>query len=197
MSVNRDNITWQSKDGSWSIGFYTFYNTGDTNDEDYDFEWDVDYDQSSFWWCRTGFKTPEAAMAAYCYNNANPGSTTIMKYAGNAKEAKEWDLIAFRFLNPEAAAEMDRKENRKRTLAHLKTLNEKIQNAPYILTSRVQVTFKLDDRSFTDLGVTSRELGYLREKGVWLEIAGRKVYNTKTKKVAENIRKIDIYRSSY
>lgn len=38
MSVNRENVIWQSADGTWNRGFYAY----DTWGEDH--EWDVEYD---------------------------------------------------------------------------------------------------------------------------------------------------------
>lgn len=75
MSVNRENVTWQAKDGTWSIGFFDFYATGDPMSEDWDFEWDVEYDFSKFNWTSHGHPTEEAAYEAW--DGANPGGTSI------------------------------------------------------------------------------------------------------------------------
>lgn len=69
MSVNRANVIWPSVDGTWNIGFYDFYQTGD------DYEWDVEYDYNRFNWASTGHRDENAAYAAW--DGANPGSSTI------------------------------------------------------------------------------------------------------------------------
>lgn len=96
MSFNRDNVTWQSPDGTWNLGFYTVHEGmvyGD--DEDYDPEWDVDYDYESFEWVTTGHATENAARAAW--KGANPGCTTIVTYsAESAERVAELDEMARR-----------------------------------------------------------------------------------------------------
>ena len=62
MSRNREHVTWQAPDGTWSIGFWD-YEPGDTSDPDYDPEWDVEYSDDRFWFLSTSHPTPEAAMA--------------------------------------------------------------------------------------------------------------------------------------
>jgi hypothetical protein len=91
MSFNRENVTWQGQDGRWSLGFYRVIE-GNVFDEDYDPEWDVDYDYSSFEWVRTGFRTAEAAELSY--DGANPGGTTIIEFAGNEARVAELDSMA-------------------------------------------------------------------------------------------------------
>lgn len=65
MSFNRESITWQAKDGTWSIGFFRATVIGD------DPEWDVDYDYRTFSWVSTGHPTEEAARDSW--NGPNPG----------------------------------------------------------------------------------------------------------------------------
>ncbi|WP_282795754.1 hypothetical protein [Streptomyces sp. CC224B] len=78
MSYNRDNVTWQSANGTWNIGFWRFEYTGDGTDEDFDAEWDVEYSHDGFWFLSTGHATPEAAMDAYCQEEPNPGMTLLI-----------------------------------------------------------------------------------------------------------------------
>lgn len=75
MSKNRENTTWQSRDGSWNIGFYDYYETGGHGDEDYDDEWDVEY-TNDFHWVSTGHATEYDAQAAW--RGANPGGGSII-----------------------------------------------------------------------------------------------------------------------
>lgn len=76
MSKNRENVVWQSADGSWSRGFFETYPTKSYDDEDYDDEWDVDYD--NFSWVSVGHPTEEAARAAW--DGANPGGSTAYAF---------------------------------------------------------------------------------------------------------------------
>ncbi len=88
MSCNRENVTWQSADGTWNRGFYRCYDVGDTSDPDWDYEWDVDYDFDRFEWVSVGHKTREAAHDSW--NGANPGGTIISEF--NPKYIKETEL---------------------------------------------------------------------------------------------------------
>ena len=68
-------MTWERADGTWAIGFWDFY-CPNSFDEDFDFEWDVEY-TDSFNWVSVGHSSPDAAMAEYCKTNANPGGSQI------------------------------------------------------------------------------------------------------------------------
>jgi len=79
MSKNRENITWQSKDGTWAIGFYDNYDTGSYDkDDDFDEEWAVEY-TGDFHWISAGHASPEEATKAW--RGANPGSGTVLSYS--------------------------------------------------------------------------------------------------------------------
>lgn len=86
MSCNRENTIWQSKDGTWSRGFYEFWPVNQ-DDPDWDFEWDVEYGDQ-FHWVRTGLPSRQAAEE--CWDGANPGG---------------YDSVAW---SPESAAECER-----------------------------------------------------------------------------------------
>lgn len=73
MSFNRENVIWQSPDGTWNRGFYDFYSTGESDDPDYDSEWGVDY-TDQFVRVRTGFRSQAAAEAYQPWGN--PGGHT-------------------------------------------------------------------------------------------------------------------------
>lgn len=79
MSCNRENVTWQAPNGTWSIGFWRFEWTVDPTDEDFDHEWSVEYFEDAFWYCSTGHTMPDAAMAAYRAEEANPITTEIVE----------------------------------------------------------------------------------------------------------------------
>ena len=81
MSKNRDNVTWQSQDGRWNIGFFTFYEVGNPMDPDFDPEWDVEYVGDSFWFASSGHQSPESAYEAYNRRYGNPGGTTVIPFS--------------------------------------------------------------------------------------------------------------------
>lgn len=101
MSVHRENVTWQSKDGKWNIGFWDFYDTKDCSDPDYDYEWDVEYHNDRFWFVSQGHSTPEAAYEAYCRYHANPGGTLIVPYFEEDVAKYEEYAANFRAANKE------------------------------------------------------------------------------------------------
>lgn len=93
MSCNRENVTWQSADGSWNIGFFDFYSVNQ-HSEDFDYEWDVEYDHSKFWFLSQGNRTPDAAYEAFTRCNSNPGGTTEVCWRGNEDECRRYDRMA-------------------------------------------------------------------------------------------------------
>ena len=65
MSHNRENVIWQSPNGTWNRGFFSFVVTGP------DDEWDVEYNHREFSWVATGLPNENAARDAW--HGANPG----------------------------------------------------------------------------------------------------------------------------
>lgn len=94
MSTNRENVIWKTRDGTWSIGFYDFYYTGDSSDEDFDHEWDVEYDFGRFNWVSTGHPTQESAMNAW--HGSNPGCHEIVEEPSAETDALDALVKAFR-----------------------------------------------------------------------------------------------------
>ncbi len=93
MSFNRENVIWQSKDGRWNRGFFTVHdNWWDGDSDDYDPEWDVEYDTTSFEWVATGFVEEQGAVDAW--DGANPGGWTTCVYRGNADACNRYDRMA-------------------------------------------------------------------------------------------------------
>jgi len=85
MSKNREHVTWQSEDGSWSIGFYDNYSSpGYGEDDDFDEEWDVDY-TGDFHWVSAGHNSPESAANAW--RGANPGGGSVVAYKANERSS--------------------------------------------------------------------------------------------------------------
>lgn len=88
MSFNRENVIWQSKDGTWSRGFYTVAWVDDEGDP----EWDVEYDYGSFEWVSTGH--PDVQAAHQAWNGANPGGYTMYPWEANSTACMELDEMA-------------------------------------------------------------------------------------------------------
>lgn len=87
MSKNRENVTWQNKDGTWGRGFFDFQVTGP------DDEWDVEYDNSAFHWAVIGMPSEDAAHDAW--RGANPGGGRIVRYsAKNRPEIERYERMA-------------------------------------------------------------------------------------------------------
>lgn len=91
MSFNRENVTWQSADGTWSMAFYVVAWV----DEDGDEEWDVEYDYSKFqsWAYATGCASEDAAYKKATASTANPGGTTVVPYADNYAECERYNQM--------------------------------------------------------------------------------------------------------
>jgi len=90
MSFNRENVIWQSQNGTWSIGFFTV----DWVDYDGDPEWDVEYDFSSFEWVSTGHRSWQQARQAW--HGANPGGSSIEHYSPQG-QSDHYDEMAREF----------------------------------------------------------------------------------------------------
>ncbi|HHH9443037.1 TPA: hypothetical protein ACP32N_005025 [Pseudomonas aeruginosa] len=87
MSFNRENVIWQSKDGTWNRAFYEFWED-DTGDDDFDPEWDVTYGED-FNWVSTGHLTLEAAEETW--SGSNPGGWNEFYF--NTQNATTCDLL--------------------------------------------------------------------------------------------------------
>lgn len=86
MSFNRENVTWQSPDGSWNLGFFEAWVWGD------DPEWDVDYSLDNFEWVTTGHRSEDAALEAW--DGANPGGTIIVRKDDDVEYVRKLDKMA-------------------------------------------------------------------------------------------------------
>lgn len=87
MSVSRENVIWQSEDGTWNRGFYSYEVIGE------DHEWDVIYDDWRFHWVRTGMKTLREAED--CWRGANPGGYDLYPYHPSSVTIRcEFDRMA-------------------------------------------------------------------------------------------------------
>ena len=76
MSANRENITWQSPDGSWNRGFYEFRYVNEDS-PDFDFEWNVEHG-NNFCWVAIGLPDEQACLDAW--DEANSGGSMTVPY---------------------------------------------------------------------------------------------------------------------
>lgn len=105
MSYNWANVTWQTKDGRWGVGFYDRISYTDSwEDEDYDSEWDDEFDYDVFIHASTGHTSLDSAMKTW--NGANPGHTNTYRYnRANAKTIAEFEDMAKACNSPAYAKE--------------------------------------------------------------------------------------------
>ena len=179
MSVNRENVTWQSQNGTWNIGFYTVIEPSfDSRGEDYDREWDVDYDFDTFWWASTGHHSAAAADASW--RGANPGTGTTVPYKGNAAECNRYDEMVKCLRDPAYAAAQKDKKDRASAREAAAAVEAQIANQPLVQGAAYNVFIGLNGTGFSS---TVR----LEKDGDWFVYKNgtkkQKVYNTKTGKV--------------
>lgn len=190
MSCNRENITWQSKDKTWNVGLYSYYDMPAQDGEEWDYEWDVEYDHSSFFWASKGHRTAAQAQAAY---TGNPGFSEGVPYSvKTAKEIKAYEELAFAYFQP-AAAEKKRKAKVARENAEFrKDLVKTISEDKNLFNVQVRVNFSLEE-SISKYG--SREIltGYPKRDGDWVTVKGQRVYNMKTGRV--NMKLVSVERA--
>lgn len=97
MSFHRENVIWQSADGTWSRGFFETYDIGDRDGEEWDPEWDVEYDFDTFRWVSTGHPTQEEASRAW--DGANPGGHSLVEHRDDDRshrQVEQYDDMAAR-----------------------------------------------------------------------------------------------------
>ena len=94
MSYNRENVVWQSKDGTWSMAFFRVSWEG-SESEGYDPEWDVEYDYSKFGLrvYATNEKSPDAAYERVTARTANPGGGWVISRLVNASQCDKYDAM--------------------------------------------------------------------------------------------------------
>jgi len=98
MSFHRENILWQSADGTWSHGFYECHESyggrGDDDDEDsFDPEWDVEYNYGALEQASCGHPSEDAAFQSW--RGANPGGSTVLPSdSDSAAEVAQLDDLA-------------------------------------------------------------------------------------------------------
>lgn len=79
MSCNRENVVWQSADGTWNCGHWAFHPVNQ-DDPNWDFEWDVEY-EDHFHAVTVGHPSEHDAQQAWSKaGGANPGGGTTVPY---------------------------------------------------------------------------------------------------------------------
>ena len=186
MSYHWENVIWQSKDGSWNRGYFKRISSADhpsmwcDPDYGYDSEWDDDFDPDEFDYLATDLRSLEAA---HDFTPAgNPGSSVEIPYKGNSKGCKALDKLAFFHRNPEAKAKNDRLVHNRRRREHFAKLAEEWPADKLLPYTRVRVDLKGDDAVYERTGMHSDLEGPLMEKGDWLTVEGKRVFNRKTGK---------------
>ena len=109
MSFNRENVTWQSKDGTWNMAFFRVTWEGSEADG-YDPEWDVEYDYKEFdlYAYAKGQATPEDAWAVATERTSNPGSTWVISRLVNSEECDKYDAMLDGAMGKVALREQDK-----------------------------------------------------------------------------------------
>lgn len=96
MDSETENVIWQSKNGTWSRGF--FYHD---NPDSHDSSDGSDYDFAKFVWVTTGHPTRQEASDAGPYTT--PESSYVVNYKGNSQQVKIYDHMALELRDPVAA----------------------------------------------------------------------------------------------
>lgn len=191
MSVNWDNVVWQSKDKTWNLGMYAREAVNEES-SDYDSEWDTDYDFSSFDHAFMGYPSPEAARAAWF--GPNPGLTTVISYSKG--ESENLDRMAQFCLHPELKVAAQKKEDARLKREHQKALKQDFAENNNFRNANVSVCIKKDSQSWTRLGISNTYTGYLIQQGDWLTIDGQKVINTVNGRLNPKLYSIEVSRFS-
>lgn len=199
MSYHWENAIWQSKDGSWNRGYYKRISRADSpnawEDEDYDSEWDDDFDFSAFSMVQTGMRSEEEAWG---YEpQGNPGFAEVSNYKDHSRTCKHLDELAHWFKHPEEKIKRDRLELLRKNREHFKALQatwtpEAIRAA---LSGRIRLeaAIKGDERAYDYLGMHSSVRGIFEQKGDWLMLEGKRIYNLKTDKFEKHVHKLERY----
>lgn len=131
MSKNHDNVTWQSADGTWSIGFYAedYLDCGGNEEEcgDETHEWCRQFDHDRFQFVSCGHASENDAHRAW--PGVNPGSSTSMHpytelSAAGRSEIDALDDMAAQTFDRYAAEEAERHRTGERYYARWHGVSE-------------------------------------------------------------------------
>ena len=94
MSFNRENVTWQSKDGTWNMAFFRVSWVG-REEEGYDPEWDVEYDYERFDVAifATRKSSPDEAYQYVTSKTSNPGGGWVVSRQMNPEQCDKYDAM--------------------------------------------------------------------------------------------------------
>lgn len=185
MSRNHENVIWQSKDKTWSLGLFKA-------------EGRDDYDYDKFEFASVGHASEESANRSY--PGPNTGGGTVISYRKeNVPDIAEYDRMAQFYLHPELAEAAAKKEIAKKKREHAKKLKEAFAENKDYKGRDVTVVIKLDDQPYTRLGISQSYTGYMHTEGDWLVVEGAKVKNLKTGRLNPKLHEVTIARlpSSY
>lgn len=110
MSFYRANVTWQSPDGSWSIGFWSVLEPDPevADGEDYDDEWDAEYGDD-FEFVTTGHPSEASAWRTVDQHRPNPGGSYVCSLTNSTDEERaELDELAATCADRVSCAPVDR-----------------------------------------------------------------------------------------
>jgi hypothetical protein len=192
MSFNRENVSWESKNGKWSIGFFTFYSIGAQDGEEEDHEWDVNYEWDSFWFVSTGHNTEMEAMNAYLRQHGNPGGGQTSQYKGNSAENKRYDAMAYAFNNPEEMLKLYEKAKRAAQRKEQIAICEKVATTSHFWYSQLKVSYLKNATVDGKVMAVSKSVsGMAKLVGDWQTVEGQRVYNMKTLKLSSKIQTVE------
>jgi hypothetical protein len=197
MSRNRENVTWQSKDKTWNIGFFLCTPHGSEYDG-YDPEWDVDYDYDRFEQVFMGHKTVEEAKRAASRSYGNYGGSTICRWdKENAGQIAQYEQMALWHTNPAQAKLNQKKHVAKLNREHAAKLKEQFAEKNDFKGLKVTVVIKKDDNVYTRLGMSSSVTGYVTQEGDWLVVEKVKIKNLKTGRLNRKLHEVTVAREAW
>lgn len=94
MSLHRRVVIWEAPEGTWCVGAYAFETLTEgpfSNGECFNPEWDVEYDETEFWFAGGGYPSEEAAFKAYADEEGNP---TSYEYPCTDEDVERFDAMA-------------------------------------------------------------------------------------------------------
>lgn len=188
MSRNHENVIWQGKDKTWSLGLFhketVYFNHSDEDEND-------EYDYNKFQFASVGHATEDSAMRSY--PGPNTGGGTVVSYSkDNAKDIADYDRMAQFCLHPELAAAAEKKEAAKKKREHAKKLKEAFAENNDYKGYDVTVVIKQDNQPYTILGISQSQTGYVRTDGDWLMVNKVKVKNLKTGRINPKLHEVRV-----
>jgi hypothetical protein len=200
MSWNHENVAWQSKDKTWNIGFFPANAPHGSEEDGYDPEWDVDYDYDRFENVFTGHKTSEEARIAASKMYGNYGGSQIIPWGKeDAEYVAKYEEMALWHTNPKQAELNLKKKEAKLKREHTAKLKEQFAEKNDFKGLYVTVTMKVDDKTYTRMGVSQSYTGYATVVGDWLMVDKAQVKNMKTGRLNRKLYDVRVDRapSSY